>query len=111
MGMEKVIAFEDGPPPWATIMEKARGAGLALTIRMIDGMPAFPDEVPEPSWREVRVSSPAGMMTLRRVDQGVAVVVWGNADEPLRNDWETLARLFSCEYVLRNTHTPRDVSQ
>jgi hypothetical protein len=50
---------------------------------MIDGLPAFPDEVPEGGWRELRLGSAAGMVTLRRSDPLLSVIVWGNADAAL----------------------------
>jgi hypothetical protein len=60
-------------------------------MRMIDGELAFPDETPPDTWRELRVGTPSGMITLRREIDGVTLVIWGNADENLRRDWNTLA--------------------
>jgi hypothetical protein len=60
---------------------------------MIDNLPAFPDEEPEPGWRELRVSLGGGMLTLRREPGRWSVVVWGNADEALRRDQDLLARV------------------
>ena len=28
-------------------------------------MPAFPDELPDPGWKELRVGTPGGMVTMR----------------------------------------------
>ena len=50
---------------------------------MIDNLPAFPDEIPEPGWHELRISLTGGMVTLRAEPNGWAVVVWGNADAAL----------------------------
>ncbi len=80
MGMEKTVPFTGVAPAWTDIQREAASSGLPLQLRMIDGLPAFPDEVPEDGWQELRVSGSAGMMTLRRGDNALAVVVWGNAD-------------------------------
>jgi hypothetical protein len=57
---------------------------------MIDGLPAFPDETPEPGWAELRVGFPAGMVTVRRGAGSLTCVVWGNADPGLRAAWDRL---------------------
>jgi hypothetical protein len=63
-----------------------------LQMRMIDGQLAFPDETPPDAWHELRVGTSAGMITLRRETDGITLVIWGNADEKLREVWHTLAR-------------------
>jgi hypothetical protein len=92
MGVERVVTFAGPPPGWAAIQKEAAAAGLALSVRMIDGLPAFPDEEPADGWREVRVSTPGGMISLRQSPGAIAAVVWGNADEALRREWESLAQ-------------------
>ena len=64
--------------------------GEAPAVRMIDGQPAFPDEVPEPGWRELRVGLAGGMVTLRRTGSEVRVVTWGTADPVLTRSWDRL---------------------
>ena len=49
-------------------------------VRMIDGLPAFPDEVPPDDWKEIRVGLAGTMVTLRRTVGGIDVVTWGTAD-------------------------------
>jgi hypothetical protein len=88
MGMERVVAFAGPAPSWAAIQKELAAAGLSVTVRMIDGLPAFPDEIPPDDWREVRISTPSGMMTLAKQSGGIAVVVWGNADATLQAEWE-----------------------
>ena len=46
---------------------------------MINGELAFPDEPPPDDWTELRVGTPAGMITLRRTAAEINLVVWGNA--------------------------------
>jgi len=93
--MEKTIPLHGAAPAWAKIKAAAESAGLTLTLRMIDGLPAFPDEVPEDGWNELRISGAAGMMTLRQSPDALSVVVWGNADPALQREWEILAT--ACE--------------
>jgi hypothetical protein len=62
---------------------------------MIDGELAFPDETPPDVWRELRASAGNGMITLRREDDGIRLVVWGNADAPLRQAADTLAQVIA----------------
>ena len=60
-------------------------------MRMIDNMPASPDEDPEENWQELRVSLGHGMITVRREPGRFRVIVWGNADGATQRDQETLA--------------------
>lgn len=92
MGVEhRVVAGTAGLPGWAEIQQHASERGLSLQLRMIDGELAFPGERPAEGWRELRVSTPGGMVTLRREADGFALVAWGNADAGLRQGWNALA--------------------
>ena len=71
MGMEKVVNFPGPLPEWSVLREGAIVAGLQFIVRMIDGLPAYPNEEPSGEWSEVRVSTGAGMLTLRR--QGMRI--------------------------------------
>jgi hypothetical protein len=55
---------------------------------MIDGIPAIPDETPDPDWKELRVGTAAGMVSIRRVPGALTCVVWGNADAALTAAWD-----------------------
>jgi hypothetical protein len=92
MGMERIINLASAPADWAAIQREAAAAGLGVTVRMIDGLPAFPDEVPEPGWREVRISTASGMMTVSQRPGRMAIVVWGNAEGKLREEWDSFAQ-------------------
>ncbi|MDY3552837.1 hypothetical protein R5W24_001926 [Gemmata sp. JC717] len=61
---------------------------------MIDGLPAFPDETPEPDWEELRVAAGGAMVTLRREVDSLTCVIWGNADEVLVASWNRF--LWAC---------------
>ena len=92
MGMDQTVVFApDRLPPWPRVAELLAGVKHPVQMRMIDGQLAFPDEEPPASWRELRVGTAAGMVSLRREVDGVSLVVWGNAERPLRETWNTLA--------------------
>jgi hypothetical protein len=91
MGQERVVRFAGDPPEWDVIRARLAERGIVATLRMIDGMPAFPDEIPEASWKELRVGFASGMVTLRRGPNQLTCVVWGNADAGLLESWNALA--------------------
>jgi hypothetical protein len=92
MGMDKKISFPpERRPTWPRLVEHCAANALAIDLRMIDGELAFPDEQPPENWREIRVGTHAGMITMRRESDGVSLVIWGNADEKLRDAWNRLA--------------------
>jgi len=93
MGMEHTITFAGAEPTWPAVRDRITAAGGTVQMRMIDNQPAFPDEEPDSSWRELRVSLGGGMLTVRREPGRWHVVVWGNADEALKRDQELLARV------------------
>jgi hypothetical protein len=78
-------------PDWPIIRDTLAGAGEPAAVRMIDGLPAFPDEVPEPGWRELRLGFASGMVSLKREGDAILCVVWGNADAALLASWQACA--------------------
>jgi hypothetical protein len=93
--MERTISFTGTGPSWPLIRARLVAKGFAPQMRMIDNMPAFPDEDPEEGWQELRVTLGHGMITLRRNGNTLGVIVWGNADEELQKDQEALVK--ACE--------------
>ncbi|MFO0803494.1 MAG: hypothetical protein U0791_10285 [Gemmataceae bacterium] len=93
MGQERTVQFSGSPPEWDAIRTKLTERGITATIRMIDGLPAFPDENPEAGWKELRVGFASGMVTLRRGPSQLTCVVWGNANAALLASWEALAEV------------------
>src|SRR5262245_56910260 len=91
MGLQRDVTFTGEPPAWQALLDGLAVAGVSVTVRMIDNLPAFPDEAPEPGWSDVRLSTPHGMVTLRRTSGGMSVVTWGNADAPLLRDRDLIA--------------------
>jgi hypothetical protein len=92
MGMEQRVSFAAGAvPAWEAVRDLLAGRGFPVQMRMIDGELSFPDDVPPAAWRELRVGTAQGMVTLRRHADGLVFVTWGNADLGLRQAWNALA--------------------
>jgi hypothetical protein len=91
MGMEQVVAFpQSKPPPWTVVAELLDRHGFPVTLRMVDGQLAFPDETLPETWQELRLGTPQGMVTVRRAGDRLALVVWGNADPAMCQAWNAL---------------------
>lgn len=90
MGLQ-VIVPRPGPVSLAALVERLAGAGLASTVAMVDNVLQGPGATPPPTWRDVRLRTPAGVVALRRVPNGVAVVVFGNASDQLQAAQRTVA--------------------
>jgi hypothetical protein len=95
MGMDQTVTFAAGPPPWPAVRDRLARHGFPAQLRMIDGELALPDEDPPESWRELRLGTPQGMVTVRRAADRVVCVTWGNADLALREAWNALAWAFA----------------
>lgn len=93
VGAERVVHFRAGTTPgWPEVAAKLVASGESPILRMIDGLPAFPDEVPDPTWKELRVGLAGGMVTLRRDADTIRCVIWGNDDPALRAALDTSVR-------------------
>lgn len=90
MGLERMIPIVGSGPTWGKVRECLGARGVVPQMRMIDNMPAFPDEEPEPTWGEIRLSLGHGMLTVRRQGGALHVIVWGNADAALLQDQDVL---------------------
>lgn len=88
--MEQTVTFAVGVPTWQAVRQLLADNGLSIQMRMIEGQLAFPDEEPPEPWRELRVGTKVGMVTLRRDGNRVETVVWGNADQGLQQLWNAL---------------------
>jgi hypothetical protein len=92
MGQERIVTFpRESVPTWEAISELLTTCGFAVTLRMIDGELAFPDEKPSDHWNELRVGTPQGMITAVRKPGQVRLVTWGNADAAMIEAWNALA--------------------
>ena len=81
MGLEIVVPRR-GLCPLPTVLETLSAAGLPSTVAMVDSVLQGPGARLSAQWRDVRLRTPAGVVTLRRTASGIAVVVFGNADSP-----------------------------
>lgn len=90
MGLDRTIRFPADAPSWEGIRTELARIGVDASVRMIDGLPAFPDELPEASWKELRLGFAAGMVTLHRSANQFSCIVWGNAEPALRWAWDAL---------------------
>lgn len=96
MGQQIQLTIPPGiTPDWQQVHEHLQAQGQAVTIRMIDGLPAFPDEVPEPSWKELRVAMAGGMISIRKDLAQLVFVIWGNADAELLRSRDLLVHAFA----------------
>jgi hypothetical protein len=91
MGMDQKVTFTAPGPPWPRVRDLLGDQGFPPQLRMIDGQLALPDEEPTEAWQELRVTTPGGMVTLRREPEGIRLVIWGNADARMRQAWNALA--------------------
>ncbi|MFO0945715.1 MAG: hypothetical protein U1D30_07200 [Planctomycetota bacterium] len=91
MGIQQSVHFSKEVPAWPVVRDLLGTRGLAVPMRMIDGQLAFPDELPPDHWEEIRVGSPAGMVTIKRSQGRVDLVTWGNADDELSRIWNAIA--------------------
>jgi precorrin isomerase len=82
MGLEAVAAGA-ASRSLPSIARALAEAGITAMIGMIDGALVTLGPPPERAWRDVRVRTPAGTLTLLKRGDDIAVVVFGNADEAL----------------------------
>lgn len=96
MGMDQTVEFASGQAPsWPAVQGLLAGRGFPVQMRMIDGELAFPDETPPDHWRELRLGTPAGMVTVRRDGARLVFVIWGNADPAMVQSWNGLVWAFA----------------
>lgn len=82
MGFERKVEVP-GAIEWIGLRDRLSAAGFPPVVRMIDGLPAFPDEIPEEGWKELRLGFAAGMVTLRREGSSIRCITWGTEDSSL----------------------------
>ncbi len=91
MGIERTVRTSTPDRlSWLDLVERLNAHGETPVLRMIDGLPAFPDEVPDATWNELRLGLSGGMVTVRRTPTGFACVTWGASDDALRRSWDRL---------------------
>lgn len=96
MGMDQSVTFTNCPiPSWEAVSALLTAKGYPVQMRMIDGQLAFPDEAPPPGWKELRIGTPQGMITIRRESDRLVFVTWGNADSEMQKAWNALTWAFA----------------
>jgi hypothetical protein len=95
MGLKQTVDFPGPLPDWSAVHELLAKRGIVVHMRMIDGELVFPEDAPAETWRELRVSGAAGMVTLRRDAGRITLVTWGNAEPPLLQLRNALAWAFA----------------
>jgi hypothetical protein len=96
MGMDQTVSFAQASrPAWGVVRDLLVARGLSVQVCMIDGQLAFPDELPPEGWRELRLGTPAGMVTVRRESGRLVCVIWGNADDSLVRAWNAVTWAFA----------------
>lgn len=94
MGMSRTVELRNGLPSWPAVAAWLAAQNCPVSMRMIDGQLAFPDEAPPDSWTELRIGTAAGMISIRREGPGVTLIIWENADESLKQAWNLVAEAY-----------------
>ncbi len=76
MGQETTVRASK---PLADALAGLAAAGVTCHVVMVDGALVHPSAPAPAQWSEVRLRTPGGMITLRRVGDGVSLNVFGNA--------------------------------
>jgi hypothetical protein len=93
MGLLREVRHDEtAAVEWQAIRERLAATGDVPVIRMIDGLPAFPDEVPQTTWHELRLALAGGMVTLRREPGVILCIIWSNADAGLQKARDRVCR-------------------
>jgi hypothetical protein len=74
----------------ARLLERLADSGLPSTVMMVDNQLHAPGAAVG-NWQDVRLRTPAGMVTLKRRPDGIAVIVFGNADDALQRAQRLIA--------------------
>lgn len=82
MGLSKLVPVRE-TPSLATLLAALANGGLPSSILMVDNQLVSPKLPPPSAWRDVRLKTPAGTLSLKREAAGVSITVFGNADEAL----------------------------
>jgi hypothetical protein len=83
VGLE-IIVPRERPLPLGSVLDALGKAGMPAVVAMADNVLRPPGAPPPEEWRDVRLRTPAGMVTLRRQTAGIGVLVFGTADAALQ---------------------------
>jgi hypothetical protein len=82
MGLSTLVPVRE-TPSLSALLETLAKQGLPSTILMVDNQLVSPRVPPPSTWRDVRLKTPAGTVSIKREAGGVSVTVFGNADPAL----------------------------
>lgn len=68
---------------------------MPCSVVMLDGQLVMPTAALPAAWQEVRLKTPAGMVTLRKAADQVTVLVFGNAAPDLLEMRDRIAAAFA----------------
>jgi hypothetical protein len=81
--MDLVVPHPE-PCAIARVVERLAAAGVRAQVMMVDDQLVAPGAQVSDGWRDVRLRTPAGTLSLKRRGAEIAVVVFGNADAALQ---------------------------
>jgi hypothetical protein len=99
MGLEIPVP-RPAPFPLGPVLDRLAARGTPCRVVMVDNLLRDPGGPPPESWRDVRLKTPHGMVTVVARPGGTAVVVFGNAAELLQEDQRLVAE------AIRETGSP-----
>lgn len=91
MGQERVVVTSRS---LGDALGQLETGGIECQLLMVDGQLVHPASAPPERWAEVRLRTPAGMVTLRRHDDQVSILVFGNATADLVRVRDRIADAF-----------------
>jgi hypothetical protein len=94
MGLEVVVP-RTGACAIADLVKRLAQGGLSAQVLMVDGNLHGPNAPVKDDWRDVRLKLAAGTLSLKRRPDGIAVVVFGNADAALTDAQRQVAAALS----------------
>jgi hypothetical protein len=94
MGLDVVVP-RTGACAIAEVLARLARDGVRAQVMMVDGNLHAPNAPVKDDWRDVRLKLPAGMLSLKRRPDGIAVVVFGNADTALMDAQRRVAAAIS----------------
>ncbi len=81
MGLTVSVPASDAP--LSDLLARVRAAGIDASVMMLDGQLCAPNAALPATWREARLRTPAGTVTMKRAAGAIELVVFGNATPAL----------------------------
>jgi hypothetical protein len=92
MGQQRTVL---GSTSLETALARLEAGGVGCQVLMVDGQLVHPSAKAPEKWAEVRLRTPAGMVTLRRQADQVSILVFGNATSDLVRMRDRIAEAFA----------------